>query len=921
VGQTKALKMSEIVLVKYLFKEDWAPLQEVIGHNPDQFADIYEVASEKELLTIIDNSPAVLVIAGVTGKEALASVLGFLKGQRRVIKEANVKFSAVNFINNKQVEAALMKLGCQEVMDPTMREKALKFKIDFWKKALAVGQKKEADVKLTLKDKQLSDAQAKVDVNPIKWIEPIKCVDDMWIMKSTSDAKKVLTRWMVKVVGPSPFVAQWTEVPGQRGVWKFNFKEGIRDAFHSGDGDWYFKGDQKPEFVWKENIWMISGVNFQLFYQEAEGVTPRFVSTQKGIEISKNSSYALSREGAITDSFDQEILVKKGLKIDDSKTEIEEDQKGEGLLTQDLSGEEAISTKYKGATSGTPEAEAEEKKKLAIDSKTAGRLKGKSSTDDLGEANYSGDVEKNAAEEKKAKKHDGSADRLDNSHGDAGIDNIGPDKYKGKTAHDQTERKSNYGGASETDDLGSDKWSNATDGQHAQKKEKSPRERGVYSEEATSPYAGESNTDDLGPAHWEGKNSNEAKKKASEEESSGWAEEKKNGMKGKGSTDDLGAAHYSGKNGKQKEQLQAEKERPHLAELGAKGSEEGFAGEEITAKKKKESVTGTDDLGSAHYNGKIGKAERPVAEEEKETKGFAEKAKKPLAGKSDTDDLGAGHYGGKVQKAEVAEAKETERSSARAAKAAKDLSGKTNSDDLGPAHYKGKQAAEAEKVAKETPVSEAVAQKAASAKAKEAAPVQQKKINKLDDLFPEGNAEDPQGDVLPKMVEKDEPLEVDVPIERTGPRLVVNNTPVGVPKHTQHVEDKIQPVAVEESEVQVSNDQVTVRAFLKKKTQPNVEHIVNVDDFFDNTVIVKMMQGMPQDGEQVTLHISFEYQKRSKRIQVEGKCIGLDDDGEGQSYCTLELQASDVKVFEQFMTLYRLRQQHVTQFLKAAKGY
>jgi hypothetical protein len=70
----------------------------------------------------------------------------------------------------------------------------------------------------------------------------------------------------------------------------------------------------------------------------------------------------------------------------------------------------------------------------------------------------------------------------------------------------------------------------------------------------------------------------------------------------------------------------------------------------------------------------------------------------------------------------------------------------------------------------------------------------------------------------------------------------------------------------------------------------------------------------------VNIDIGFIYQKSNKRISVSGKCLEIDQDGEGEYYATIELEPTDLKVFEQFMTLYRLRQQHIHQFLKVAKG-
>ncbi|MFP5459515.1 MAG: hypothetical protein ACLGG7_12335 [Bacteriovoracia bacterium] len=284
--------MSDIAVVKFLFRKDWSPLEEVIDKFSKEFGDIYDVGDDKDIIQVVSTSPATLVFACITDKDDLTKVLGFLKLQRRYVKEGNVKFSVINFLNNKQVEMALLKLGCQEVIDPGLKAKALKFKMDFWKKSLSVGSNKilEGSKVQSLKDKIAADKKSAAEddkkaaqVKPITWTDALKVVDDMWLTKNPNDVKKILNRWMVKLMGPSPFVAQWMEVKGERNVWEFVFKDGIRENFHMADGTWFFSGDQKPEFIWKDNVWLITGQKFQLFYQDDTKVDYRLKATAQSV--------------------------------------------------------------------------------------------------------------------------------------------------------------------------------------------------------------------------------------------------------------------------------------------------------------------------------------------------------------------------------------------------------------------------------------------------------------------------------------------------------------------------------------------------------------------------------------------------------------------------------------------------------------
>lgn len=974
MSTNKALKMSEIVLVKYLFKKDWVPLEEIVDRYSKEFGDIYDVGNDKEVVQVVTTSPATLVIASVATKEDLAQVLSFLKTQRRIMKDGNMKVSVVNYLNNKQVETALMKLGCQEVMDPSMKSKALKFKMDFWKKALSIGINKTQDSNnLNVKEKAAAEAKQQknaadakaAEVKPIVWTEPLKHVDDMWINKAQSDVKKVLNRWMIKIMGPSPFVAQWTEVQGQRGLWQFVFKEGARESFHMADGHWYFSGDQKPEFVWKENLWLISGQKFQLYYQEDDETIVRFRANPQSVEVSKNSNYALSREKLIIETFDQEVLVKKGM-LDNSKTEIEEDEKsGDGVLEQEIEGADKVKTHYQGkVTQELPDTPEEAKK---IDAK-ADRLKkhydGDSETDNIGPSHYDGKLDHEAERAKKNKLHDASADRLGDQDGDAGTDDVGPDKYKGKTEYEKTDRKSNYGGKSETDDLVENHWSNQKDeAKIAAKKKREAVEAEALDEFEETDHlgrkkvhpldakrknhnSGESSTDDLGDSHYSNKKKEAAEerpvkeksqkreakyiwdeeeeeeeveekrakkkvRKSAFDDSQGYEEEEASAMRGKSHTDDLGEDHYSNEKAEKKSGKVRSKERSEAIEVEEEvedfeESSPAKKAEKLQAEKKRKSQ-GTDDLGPAHYSGKSSHEEVDDEEYEDEATDKSRKKKHKAEKKSsdifeDDDD---------------------------------DYHGESSTDELGPGHYKGKVAKKKTSEIDED-VEEVEEEQEISAKRdKKPSSVRERKMHVIDDLLPEGNAEDPMEDVTPEGFD-DAPKAKGAPIARTAPRLVksLDDEETQEPEEFQRekkeraakkAREAVPSLADEEPTTDdgkpVVNADATIKVVLRRKSNPTVEKIIRLDDFFENIAIIHMQGDSLKSGELVELTLTFDYMKRSKRINVSGICLESDEADSGEAFCTIQMEGSDLKMFEQFMLLYQLRQQHIHHFIKTAKGY
>lgn len=771
--------MSEIAVVKFLFRKDWSPLEEVIDKYSKEFGDIYDVGDDRDIIQVVSTSPATLVFACISDKDDLTKVLGFLKLQRRYVKDGNVKFSVINFLNNKQVEMALLKLGCQEVIDPGLKAKALKFKMDFWKKSLSVGTNKilEGAQVQSLKDKVAADKKAAAaeekkaaQVKPITWTDALKVVDDMWLTKTPNDVKKILNRWMVKLMGPSPFVAQWMEVQGERNVWEFVFKDGIRENFHMADGSWFFSGDQKPEFMWKENVWLITGQKFQLFYQEETKVDYRLRATAQAVEVTKNSNYAISREQAIIDSFDQEVLMKKGL-IDDTKTELEgeTDAPADGLLSEEVDGAENVQKHYKGKLSHQKDEQAEERQD--VDGRAERIQKnydGKSSSDDLGASHYNGKLEHGDEPTDVRRKARGRADELEEGSGNAGTDDVGPNKYKGKLEYSESDRKSHYGGKSETDDLGDSHYSNQPGGAGASLKKK----RSADEDEEVDDFGEDAETDHLGHR----------------------------------------------------------KAHP------------------LDAKRR------------SHEKGEVETDER----RSRDPKSF-------------------------------------ERALDKRARAISDILPDGNAgEDADQTHDASDKLSELRR---------------------------EKKMRSIADLLPDGNAEDPQEEIRPR---GDAGLRTPEEASRAKmkPHLVKSPAEQAEADRSSAVAKAKAAVPSLSDEAPVGDDgkpvvasEATVVVILRKKSEPSIERIIQLDDFFEDTAIIHMHGNPLVAGDAIELTMTFDYMERTKRIQVSGVCLEADANEDGEAFCTIKIEATSLKIFEQFMLLYQLRQQHIHSFLKAAKGY
>ncbi|MBY0518696.1 MAG: hypothetical protein K2P81_17430, partial [Bacteriovoracaceae bacterium] len=715
------------------------------------------------------------------------------------------------------------------------------------------------------------------------------------------------------------------------------------------------------EFVWKENVWLISGQKFQMYYQEEGNQVVRFRANPQTLEISKNSNYALSRQKVIEESFDQEVVVKKAKELE-QKTEIEKDKAGDGLLTQDISDQGKIDTKLRGKKELELADAPKEAKKIKNEADVFEDYSGESSTDDLGRSHYDGDIDREKYNEEESKRHDGSADRFDNGNGDAGTDDVGPDKYKGKTEYSKNERKSQYGGESETDDLGKNHYSNQPGGNSAPEKkarkeyerdeideeieEEVEKERKKRKESHGGSYDGESDTDDLGDGHYSSKTSGKAeekikkdrpkhqsndvwedeeeeeeenlrpekKRKSLSREKGEYHEEEADSLSGKSHTDDLGEDVYSGKDSAQKKKIKAKKEGHSAFE-----EDEEEIEEEIEQKNKKVSPKeiksgskgGTDDLGSSHYSKKkIDKLDELEVEEEEEDELRPEKNKK-------------------IKKKALSAFDEDEEDEQE------EYGGKSKTDNLGSGHYSGKVGKKKEKALAEDEEEEFEEEREVSTKKIKSIDARDKKSHMLEDILADGNAEDPEADLSPG--EFDDPAAVKVPLQKMKPRLVPppveeeeDEEPTAVKirdqkpskEKTKAIKAEVLPEepAVGDDGRPVVNDTATVKAVLKRKAQPNVEIIVQLDDFFDGAAFVKINGHKVSIGEDLELVMTFSYMKKSKRVAVNGKCIEVTDGDEGELFIMMEISSVDVPIFEQFMKLYQLRQQHVAHFLKTVQG-
>jgi hypothetical protein len=299
--------MEQQSIYKFLFRSEFKTLNEALQIKTNIAAQASE--NSDELVKSLSTASSGLVVCALKEKNDLIELATFIKICKKNSKICPNKILVVNFSGDKQFEKAILRLGISDIVEPTVNAKSLRFKIDFLMRSLSAIAKQQTPMgasSQSVNREEVKSSERKISDHLPTWSAPLECEDDIWILRNETDCKKVLTRWLVKFMGPSPYVAQWVD-SGTPGIWRFDFKDDNR-VFIFGQGAWFFRGDQKPEFIWSENNWLFTGSNFELLYKEGETIHQRLKLQDRSLSICKNSDFAKTKIQKIIESFNKELV-------------------------------------------------------------------------------------------------------------------------------------------------------------------------------------------------------------------------------------------------------------------------------------------------------------------------------------------------------------------------------------------------------------------------------------------------------------------------------------------------------------------------------------------------------------------------------------------------------------------------------------
>jgi hypothetical protein len=343
--------MINVQILKFMFRSEWKALSDALQFHP--VSKSLDFNSANDVAIFLEGVQGGLIVVSLADKNDLIQLATLIKLLNRNDSAACTKIAVVNVSGDRHFEKAVAKLGILDLIDPKILTKSLRYKIDYMMKSVSAQlKKKESAVAETVKKLETkSNAAKKLARNSPVWTDPLKCDDDIWIIRNETDCKKILSRWLVKLSGPSPYVAGWVET-NTRGTWKFEFKT-TPNIFGTGAGAWYFNGDQKPDFIWAENSWAFTGNGFELFFKSDSVQISRMKLEGSQFTVARTSESAKRREKDIQDSFDKNLVFKNGLQgnADKDSFEKEEDEFGnlEGKGKTDAITHKSLSGKNKTA--------------------------------------------------------------------------------------------------------------------------------------------------------------------------------------------------------------------------------------------------------------------------------------------------------------------------------------------------------------------------------------------------------------------------------------------------------------------------------------------------------------------------------------------------------------------------------------------
>jgi hypothetical protein len=853
-----------------MFRSEWKVLTDALSIGNKY--ELESMDSLSDLTTYLHYAEAGIVLVSLRDKNDLIQLATLVKSLKKTIPHIIVKILVVNFSGNAQFDKAVGKLDL-DLLQVSISPKAMSFKIDFAMKSINAQLKKkpQADSPNNVKTlENVKNQDKKIAEGIANWADPIDCEDDIWLLRNETDCKKVLTRWLVRFMGPSPYVATWID-SGTPGIWKFEFKKS-GSIFISGQGSWFFRGEQKPDFIWAENVWSFTGSAFELFYKQGQQTFSRLCLKDKKITIAKTSEYAKTKEKSIVESLDKDLVFKKELAADADKKAFENEQDNfknlEGKNKTDSINLDPLTGKIKDN-----------------DEVNTNPLTGKSKTDSINLDPLTGKIK------------DKDEENTNPLTGKSKTDSINLDPLTGKIKDKDEVNSSPLTGKSKTDSIqqeplsGEGKTSNIVNNPLSLNLK--PNENSI----SQDPHAQKTETS-KSSSQWKGKNEYQ------KENENGELTAPVDNVINPGAELSMEAknAHSTFYKNHNKAETFEPKDVGHsITKDGVSGNLKGK-----TDPHKASSAAGGSDLGGTTSTDKLEKhMSSPDGRLEKIEK---EKKAGDLAGKSSTDKLKA-HLSTLNEKKDKSIAEKNGNGA---------LAGKTSTEKL-PSHFSSPESKKNRTATSDIDAvndelnddtEDGIAEKQLASLKLRKEKLEKYKKDKVEAAAKDKTSDDKAIDNVSK-----------IPLPKTKPKQsgeLIDNEILGkvIPFTEKQKHALSESLGRETKEIENSVRPATVTSIL---IQEAIKVQCTLDDFFEQTIIFETAQTGIVKSKEIVLDLNFNYMDKNTSLMFNGMVVEVETYGTS-NYITIEISSQNSSDFDAFMKLYNTRQENINFFLNAAKG-
>ncbi len=282
-------------------------------HVVEQFSDF------ESLRSAILSAPASIVLVSLREVDRLRELLGLADSIETKLSDQHALIIPVIDEEHPRVISVLKRMGCPDVFSARANDRGLIVKTERFLGLVERNfSQKKKPVSLAALDGGAGGLQL---TGRVQMVAELQLPGDFWLLHKDSDARKVMGKWFIEMIGPSGHMGRWhkivTEKDKEKEIgerWEFRTESsGAGKRFHTSDGRWVFFGS-KPEFNYEACKWVFVSDRPRLSYvsyNEGRTVASRFELSPSGtnLEVAFNSKAALDRMPFIRSSYELEYRI------------------------------------------------------------------------------------------------------------------------------------------------------------------------------------------------------------------------------------------------------------------------------------------------------------------------------------------------------------------------------------------------------------------------------------------------------------------------------------------------------------------------------------------------------------------------------------------------------------------------------------